>query len=52
MGPGLGRQYAPMKHLSPKEAWAWLQAETGRRAAQGQEPPLFVDVRKIGRAHV
>ena len=34
-----------MKHLSPKEAWAWLQAETERRAAQGQEPPLFVDVR-------
>ena len=34
-----------MKHLSPKEAWAWLQAETERRAAQGQEPPLFGDVR-------
>ncbi len=34
-----------MKHLSPKGAWAWLQAETERRAALGQEPPLFVDVR-------
>jgi rhodanese-related sulfurtransferase len=34
-----------MKHLTPKEAWAWLQAETARRAAQGQEAPLFVDVR-------
>ena len=34
-----------MKHLLPKEAWAWLQAETERRAALGQEPPLFVDVR-------
>jgi len=34
-----------MKHLSPKEAWTWLQAETARRAALGQEPPLFVDVR-------
>lgn len=34
-----------MKHLSPKEAWAWLQAEAGRRTALGQEPPLFVDVR-------
>ena len=34
-----------MKHLSPKEAWTWLQAETARRAALGQDPPLFVDVR-------
>ncbi|MBX3608961.1 MAG: rhodanese-like domain-containing protein [Hydrogenophaga sp.] len=34
-----------MKHLTPKEAWAWLQAETERRTAAGQEPPLFVDVR-------
>ena len=34
-----------MKHLLPTEAWAWLQAETQRRAAQGLEPPLFVDVR-------
>ena len=34
-----------MKHLSPKEAWTWLQAETERRRALGQEPPLFVDVR-------
>ena len=34
-----------MKHLSPQEAWAWLQAETERRTAAGQEPPLFVDVR-------
>ncbi len=34
-----------MKHLLPTEAWNWLQAETERRAAQGLEPPLFVDVR-------
>lgn len=34
-----------MKHLSPRDAWAWLQTETGRRDAQGQHPPLFVDVR-------
>ena len=35
-----------MKHLTPKEAWAWLQAQ---RAAIGQDlgeqGPLFVDVR-------
>ena len=35
-----------MKHLTPKEAWAWLQAQ---RAAIGQDPgeqgPLFVAVR-------
>ena len=34
-----------MKHLSPKEAWAWLQAEKSRREAAGLEGPLFVDVR-------
>lgn len=34
-----------MKHLTPKEAWAWLQAETARGAAQCQDAPLFVDVR-------
>jgi rhodanese-related sulfurtransferase len=34
-----------MKHLLPTEAWAWLQARTGDRTAQGLEPPLFVDVR-------
>ncbi|TNF63327.1 MAG: rhodanese-like domain-containing protein [Burkholderiales bacterium] len=34
-----------MKHLSPLEAWSWLQAETERRTAAGLEPPLFVDVR-------
>lgn len=34
-----------MKHLSPTEAWAWLQAQTERCAASGDEPPLFVDVR-------
>ena len=34
-----------MKHLSPQEAWAWLQAETERRQAAGLEAPLFVDVR-------
>lgn len=34
-----------MKDLLPTDAWAWLQAETERRAAQGLEPPLFVDVR-------
>lgn len=39
------RQYGPMKHLLPTEAWAWLQDQTERRCAQGLEPPLFVDVR-------
>ncbi|MBA4261497.1 MAG: sulfurtransferase [Comamonadaceae bacterium] len=34
-----------MKHLTPKAAWTWLQAETARRTAQGQDVPLFVDVR-------
>ncbi|MEZ5645362.1 MAG: rhodanese-like domain-containing protein [Burkholderiaceae bacterium] len=34
-----------MKHLSPHDAWAWLQAETERRRTLGLEPPLFVDVR-------
>ena len=34
-----------MKHLSPQEAWAWLQAGQARaRAGDGPEP-LFVDVR-------
>lgn len=31
-----------MKHLLPREAWAWLQA---RAAEAPQRPPLFVDVR-------
>lgn len=39
------RQYGPMKHLLPTEAWTWLQDQTAQRAAQGLEPPLFVDVR-------
>ena len=34
-----------MKNLSPKDAWAWLQAEQARRQASGQDGPLFVDVR-------
>jgi hypothetical protein len=34
-----------MKHLLPTDAWAWLQDQTAQRAAQGLEPPLFVDVR-------
>jgi rhodanese-related sulfurtransferase len=34
-----------MKHLSPKDAWAWLQEEQARRKAAGLEGPLFVDVR-------
>jgi len=34
-----------MRHLQPKEAWAWLQAERSAREARGEEPPLFVDVR-------
>ena len=34
-----------MKHLTPQQAWSWLQAETERRTAEGQEAPLFVDVR-------
>lgn len=39
------RQYGPMKHLLPTEAWTWLQDQTAQRSAQGLEPPLFVDVR-------
>lgn len=34
-----------MKHLTPTQAWSWLQAETARRTAEGQDAPLFVDVR-------
>lgn len=34
-----------MKHLLPKEAWAWLQAHAERLSAAGQDGPLFVDVR-------
>ena len=34
-----------MKHLFPKEAWAWLQTERTQREAAGLEGPLFVDVR-------
>ena len=34
-----------MKHLSPQDAWTWLQAEQARCAAAGREGPLFVDVR-------
>lgn len=34
-----------MKHLSPKDAWTWLQAEHMRCQAAGLEGPLFVDVR-------
>src|SRR5574343_212683 len=31
-----------MKHLSPRDAWAWLRA---RAAEAPQRPPLLVDVR-------
>lgn len=31
-----------MKQLSPRDAWAWLQART---AEYPERPPLFVDVR-------
>ena len=34
-----------MKHLSPQQAWAWLQAEREQREARGEPAPLFVDVR-------
>jgi len=34
-----------MKHLNPQEAWAWLQQEQARSAAEGSAGPLFVDVR-------
>jgi rhodanese-related sulfurtransferase len=34
-----------MKHLNPKEAWAWLQQERDRSAADNRPEPLFVDVR-------
>jgi hypothetical protein len=33
-----------MNHLSPKDAWAWLQDEQARREAAGLDGPLFVDV--------
>ncbi len=34
-----------MKHLTPQQAWAWLQAEREQREARGDAAPLFVDVR-------
>jgi len=34
-----------MKHLSPTDAWTWLQAEHMRCQAAELEGPLFVDVR-------
>ena len=34
-----------MKHLSPQEAWAWLQAGQARAEAGDGPAPLFVDVR-------
>ncbi|MDO9133228.1 MAG: rhodanese-like domain-containing protein [Hydrogenophaga sp.] len=34
-----------MKHLTPQQAWAWLQAEREQREACGEAAPLFVDVR-------
>jgi rhodanese-related sulfurtransferase len=34
-----------MKHLSPREAWAWLQEQRQRNADSGNAGPLFVDVR-------
>ncbi|MBT9466515.1 rhodanese-like domain-containing protein [Hydrogenophaga sp.] len=34
-----------MKHLTPQQAWAWLQAERERRESRGEAAPLFVDVR-------
>ena len=34
-----------MKHLSPQEAWAWLQAGQARARAGDVPEPLFVDVR-------
>jgi len=34
-----------MKDLTPTQAWQWLQTESERLHAAGEEPPLFVDVR-------
>ncbi|MEX1167069.1 MAG: rhodanese-like domain-containing protein [Hydrogenophaga sp.] len=34
-----------MKHLSPQDAWAWLQAHASERTAAGLEAPFFIDVR-------
>ncbi|MBD3893833.1 rhodanese-like domain-containing protein [Hydrogenophaga sp.] len=34
-----------MKHLTPTQAWAWLQAAQARSAHDGSAAPLFVDVR-------
>ena len=34
-----------MKDLTPTQAWHWLQTESERLRAAGEQPPLFVDVR-------
>lgn len=34
-----------MRHLTPKEAWAWLQEALARAEQDGGPSPLFVDVR-------
>jgi rhodanese-related sulfurtransferase len=34
-----------MTNLSPQDAWAWLQEQRARSAADGSPGPLFVDVR-------
>ena len=34
-----------MKDLTPTQAWHWLQTESERLRAAGDQPPLFVDVR-------
>jgi len=34
-----------MKDLTPTQAWQWLQTESERLNAAGEQPPLFVDVR-------
>lgn len=34
-----------MRHLTPKEAWAWLQEAQARAEQDGSASPLFVDVR-------
>lgn len=34
-----------MKDLTPTQAWQWLQTESERLRAAGEQPPLFVDVR-------
>ena len=41
------RQYGPMKHLLPTEAWAWLQDQTAHRAADRQSRHNGVSIDRL-----